>query len=249
MNFKQQILNLQKTNVDSWLIKSANKLTSVEVCKMFDLDIDTDTRNKIFWNININNRVFIDETMLDYIGYKGISYCKKKYALTKLLKHINNRHIKYTEIADTTDPRRKYYMFSSMDFESLMKQMRTPNVMELRSLLSFMNLILAKYHEYERQYELHQTRLLVLQNTNLIKSIEELKTIIIAEQAKAEEERVQARARLEQVREQCTKAEDRSQLVAEKIVQTITLLTNIVASRAAPQLFPTIETRTIGINN
>lgn len=55
-------------------------------------------------------------------------------------------------------------MLSGVDFESLMMQMRMANVLELRSLLSFMNLILVRYREYERQYEIYQARQIFLQN-------------------------------------------------------------------------------------
>lgn len=174
------------------------KLSLSEIGKIYDLDIVNDDRNKVFWNINMNNKVLIDDLMYDYLGYKGTSYSYKKHTLSKLLTNSTNNYIQYEEVPDEKDPRKKYYVLSGIDFESLLMQMRTAKVVELRRLFSKMKTVFVKYCEYERLYERHQSQLLMSQNNFLVRSVEDLKSLVVTVKSNADEER--ARAEEERVR-------------------------------------------------
>lgn len=148
VNERARLALVQHVDVEQWV--SPTKLTLKEVCAKFDLDIENDHRNRVFWNINITQKVLVNDDVLDFIGYAG-SYKYKKYSMTKLLK--KNPHIEYSEIKDEENSQKKYYVLSALDFESIMMQMRTPKIIELRYLFSLMKFILTKYNEYEKCYE------------------------------------------------------------------------------------------------
>lgn len=95
--------------------------------------------------------------------------------------------VKYNEVADMTDPSKKYYVLGVDDFDYLIKQMGPANGVELRGLLAFMNLLATKYREYERQYRLQLTRHIIAQNKALMKFVEDLKSAIgVAEKSSSE---------------------------------------------------------------
>lgn len=71
MDYKTRMLKLQNINVESWLVEGDTKVTLAEVCAKLDVDIDTDLRNKRFYNIGMTRKAVIDETMSEYLGFKG----------------------------------------------------------------------------------------------------------------------------------------------------------------------------------
>lgn len=257
-----ELAYIDDINIESLVTKQPFKLSLNEICRMFNLDIENDNRNKVFWNININNKVLIDDQLFNYLGYKGISYSNKKHALTNLLKSPANKYIKYEEVTDEKDQRKKYYVFSGIDFECLLMQMRTEKVVELRRLFSKMKHIFVKFCEYERLYEKHQSQIMNSQNSILLKSVEELKSLVVTVKSTADEERVKAeeeRLKAEQERikaeereqkserervkaeeervkaeEERSRAEQRSIALMEQMKRNVTILNTVIAPRMAP---------------
>lgn len=89
--------------------------------------------------------------------------------------------------------------------------------------------------------------------TTLLKSVEELKTVIATEQIKseererrAEEERTKARAREQQAEDERAKAEERARTLAEQNVRNVTILTDIIAPQMAPRPITTNKIRILG---
>jgi len=200
-------LSLANADPRTWICNI--KLSLNEVCAKFDLDIENDNRNRIFWNININQRVLVNEDVLGYLGYSGKTYHQKKIAFFKLLR--KNDYIKYSEIACDSDPRKKYYVLSSLDFESLIMQMRTDKVVELRNMFSKMKYIITKYNEYEKFYERYQTQILQLQNNRLAHNVEELKEILLNVQTSSDKDRLKAEEDRIKAEEERNKALQREQ--------------------------------------
>lgn len=135
----------------------------------------------------VAHRVLINDEILDFLGYVGQTYKNKKNSITKLLK--KNSEVRYEEVPDERDPRKKYYVLNSIDFEALIMQMRTEKVVELRHMYSRMKFVISRYTEYEKYYAQQQRELLQMQNTQLINSVIELKELILSIKYSADEER------------------------------------------------------------
>nr|WIE95413.1 hypothetical protein [Microctonus hyperodae filamentous virus] len=215
------IRDVRDADVSTWSgTNSLVKLTLNEVCLKLGLDIINDRRNAFFWNIQLHQRVVINEDLLDWLGYRG-NYHIKKNAITKLLK--KNPHIQYNEISDDHNVQRKYYVLDAIDFESLLMLMRTERIMELRHLFSLTKFIVTKYCEYERYHEKHMGELLKHQNTALTQSVQELKSLVMTvkeqgneREAKAQEERRRAEEREARAEEERRRAEEREARAEER---------------------------------
>lgn len=223
MEQSKELTQFQDINVELLIKNYSFKLSLYEIGRLFNLDIENDNRNKVFWNINVNNKVLIDDLMFEYLGYKGMKYNKKKYAVQKLLTNHTNNYIKYEQVADEKYPRKKYYVLSGIDFESLLMQMRTDKVVELRRLFSKMKTVFVKYCEYEKMYERHQSQMLYSQNNFLVKSVEDLKSLVVIvksnadeERARAEEEQIKAEERERKAEEERRRAEERERQSEEE---------------------------------
>lgn len=164
---------VRETDVYTWIVKSPQvKLSLADICIYFGIDIEHDVRNRIFWNIQLSKKVVVDEMLLDYIGYTGLTYKCKKNAFRKLL--LKNTHICYEEI--TEDFGKKLYVVNAMDFETLLMQMRTLKIAEVRELFTLMKCITAKYCEYEKLFEEHKNKLLLVQNSKMMATMQEMNT-------------------------------------------------------------------------
>lgn len=156
--------------------------------------------------------------------------------------------MKYNEISDERDPRKKYYVVDALDFEGLMMQMRTPKVVELRELFSLMKMIVVKYWEYEKHYEKNSAELLRQQNNQLIGSVNKLKSLVLTvkqdgdererraeeERRRAEEERRRAEERERHAEEERERAEERSRRFCSQIENTVERLRRDIAPNVVP---------------
>lgn len=208
--------------MESLVDKYNQRLTMNEFCMLFGLDMENDERVKTFWNINENNRVIMDDKMYEHIGYRGI-YSNKKQAFTKLLKKPKNSDIIFKELVSDKDPRKKYYVLCGKDFETLLAQMKTTNVLDIRHLMQEISDVQRKFHEYQTIFE----------QRNLAKSIKELKTLMTSEVVRAEE------------REQ--RAVERNTILTNQIKRNVTILNTIIAPRMAPLTKKINKRRQIGL--
>lgn len=173
-------------DVRSWINESLQKKYSLnQICAKFNLDIENDRLNKVFWNINITKKVVITPELLNYLGYSG-TYHHQKINLMRLLN--KNQHITYVELADENDFRKKYIVMSGLDLESLMMQMRTRKVYELHMLFSLMKMIVVKYCEYEKYFAKHHAHILACQNSTMLSTMHEMKRVILSERQNAADE-------------------------------------------------------------
>lgn len=216
---------------------------------MFGVDIVNDIRDKIFWNITNDKKVLIDNQMFEYLGYCG-SYHQKKQSLTKLLKKPHNNYIPFEEITDEHDPRKKYYVLQGKYFDDIIMQMRTSKVAELRQLFSLLKNILVKQCEYETLYGRH----IQSQNNVLLRSVDELKSLVVTVKTSAEEERQRAeeRERSAHRERQCAeeerrRAEERNKSMKQQMKRNESVLTNIIAPRMAPLPIGKNKTRKLGL--
>ncbi|CAH0717174.1 unnamed protein product, partial [Brenthis ino] len=94
--------------------------------------------------------------------------------------------------------KKRYIVMNTMDFESLLMQMRSRKAQEIRELYSFLKHISMQYMKYEKYYEEHRNELISMQNNQLTQSVRELKDLMLQveqERLKAEEERQLAEQR------------------------------------------------------
>lgn len=137
---------------ENWLATSTIniKYTLSEICTRLGFEILNDLRNKLFWDNQLLQFLVVTEDVLDYLGYFG-DFRTKNYSFRKLLhKHSN---IKYGEVTDKQDSRKKYVVLSGIDFEAVLMQMRSSKAMELRQLYSIMKIIFTNYCRYELLYK------------------------------------------------------------------------------------------------
>lgn len=242
---------------------------------MFDVDIENDHRNKVFWNITTNKKVIIDDQMYNYLGYSGQRYHKRKYTLAKLLKRPGNEYIQYEEVADEQDERKKYYVLSGTDFDIILMQMRTPKVVELRHLFSILKNIMVKQCEYEKLYDRYQAAMLMSQNNILLSSVNELKSLVVTVKTTADEERKLAFEREYRAEQERQKAEDerqkaederqraenerqlafererlaerRSNILSQQMQRNVSILNSVIAPRIAPLPIGKHKTRGLGL--
>lgn len=161
------ILLKKQIDVRTWI--SPIKLSYTEVCKKFGIDILNDRRNSFFWNLLSNDKIIINDEVLDWCGYSG-EYRTKKTNFSHLLK--KNNHILYNEIRDEKNQRKYYFVLEPLDFESLLMQMRSPKAREIRELYSYLKYISTQYTRYEKYYEEHSKEILMGQNKQLMKTID-----------------------------------------------------------------------------
>lgn len=165
------------TVVHSCVVKDPfSKLSFPEFCNYYGMDIENNIRNRILWRIQLSQKVVVDEMMLDFIGYTGLTYNHKRNAFKKLLLH--NTHIDYEEKLVKSDDNNEnkdddsgnqyIYVVSTLDFETLMHQIRTLKVVELRELFTLIKFIMNKYSDYEKYFEEHHNTLLLVQNSQIM---------------------------------------------------------------------------------
>lgn len=197
---------LLKNDVDvrTWI--SPIKLTYTEVCKKYGIDITNDRRNAFFWNLLSNSKIVINEDVLTWCGYSG-EYRNMKTSFAHLLR--KNSHILYNEIRDEKNDRKSYYVLESLDFETLLMQMRSRKAQEIRELFTYLKHISTQYIKYEKYYKEYQNQLirgensqLVKYNIELVQSVNELKDLVLqvkdnaAKDAEAAKERAEIKEKL-----------------------------------------------------
>lgn len=199
------------------------RLSIVEFFKLFGLDIENDERVETFWSVNLNDIVIADEKMYDYLGYVGNGYFQKKQHMTKLLKKKCNSRILYKEIGSLYDPGKNYYVLNGQDFQRLMLQMKTPNVLELRHLMASIDVVQRKFREYENHFE----RLTLTRSLNELKTRIDLKFAEREQNAQLMERRAEQRERhAEQVE---LNAIERINGLIEQVKRNVTMLNNVIA--------------------
>lgn len=229
---------VQTTDVGEWIHKYPTKLPLVEFCKKFDLDIENDQRNKLFWNLHLNQSIVVDDLLLTYLGYSGI-YNQKKSRIVKLLK--KNPQIQFTEVDDNKDIRKKHIVLNVMDMETLMMQMRTDKCMEIRQLFSIIKYIMTKYCEYEKYHSHHLAELLTTQNQTLLTAVKDFRSSYEEERKRAEEERKRAEDARLFAAEAERRHEDERRLAAARHSQLSNQLqknTKILRKDIGPNLSP-----------
>lgn len=141
------LLNAITCDVSEWV--SAQKLTKVQVCAKFDLDVENDPLHRVLWNLHTSHRIVINDDVLESLGYPYETlYSVKKQVLTKALRKTN---IDFMEMPD--DSLNTYYVMDYADFVVLVGKLRTPEAKEARQLLSLMKYISQKYSEYQSLYQ------------------------------------------------------------------------------------------------
>lgn len=141
---------IQNKEIGAWVDITQTKLTLAIFCLKFNIDIENDRINKLFWHIGITHKVIINDEILTYMGYSG-NFSVKNLKFRRLL-HKKNINIEYEEVSDILYPRRKYVILDEIDFEFLLSQMRTSKASKLRNLFSLMKMSTTKYCEYEKLY-------------------------------------------------------------------------------------------------
>lgn len=140
-------------DVTRWLFKYRRPLTVIEICHLMGIDLLQKNQNNLFWELTIDSRVILDEKLLDFLEFSvGLNYYKRKEGITKLLRQPENEHIHADEVSDPDDLRKKYYVISGLDFNTLLMQMRTNKTRELCRLMVLVKTALIKQSEYEQLY-------------------------------------------------------------------------------------------------
>lgn len=165
-------LSIRDADVTKWS-SGSTKISMIEVCNRYGIDVINDHRNRFFWNIHQSKNVLMTEELLDWLGFTGKHYGEKKAAIAHLLSH--NPYIEYTEVADVKDSGKRHYVFAANDFETLMMLARTDKISELRELFSTLKEIMVKYCHYEIWYESQAD----LREKTLFAKIDELKQLLL----------------------------------------------------------------------
>lgn len=208
----------KEVDVRQWI--SPMKLSYTEICTKFGIDIENDRKNAFFWNLLLTAKIVVNDDLLSWCGYTG-EYKNMKMHFMALLK--KNTHMAYSEIEDAQYRKKRYIVMESLDFESLLMQMRSRKAQEIRKLYSILKHISTQYTKYEKYFEEHRNELILLQNNQLTNSVNELKDLVLQvkdtadkeveraeeERRRAEEERQLAEKRYEEEQEERRRAEKR----------------------------------------
>ncbi|CAH2109114.1 unnamed protein product [Euphydryas editha] len=196
------ILLKSQQDVRKWV--SPLKLSYSEVCRKFGIDIENDRRNAFFWNMMLDNMLVVNDDLLSWCGYSGEYKTMKNHFLSLFKK---NPQFLYDEIEDTECRRKRYIVMDTMDFESLLMQMRSRKAQEIRELYSLLKYISMQYVKYEKYYEEHRDEIISQQNNQLTQSVHELKDLVLQVKFNADRE-------IEKTEEKRRKAEKRHSTVS-----------------------------------
>ena len=250
-NNRELVLRVKGLSPDELIARNVVKLSVNQVCLKFGIDIESDTKNKFFWNSTIQDKVKITDELLNWLGYTG-KYKNQKTMITRLLK--KNDYIEYSEIPDEDTPQKKYYALSGIDFASLLMQMRTPKAVELRELYAIMKEIVMKYREYEKLYEERlkelisaQNNLLTAQMGNLQSMMEEERQRAEEREKRAEEERQRAEKERQRAEEERQRADERNRLLQSKLAYGVDRLRNVISKKMAPNPINRNKTRCLSL--
>lgn len=108
---------------------------------------------------------------------------------------------------------------NTMDFESLLMQMRSRKAQEIRELYSVLKHVSTQYIKYEKYYEEHRNEMLSTQNNQLAQSVHELKDLVLQVKSKADKEIEKAEQERLKVEQERQKAEKRHVAVYGKLEQ------------------------------
>lgn len=177
--------DIRNCDVRDWYLNNFYKLSIIEVCQKFGIDVTNDRKNNFLLKIQLDKRVVITDDLLNWLGYSNQEYWKKRKNFNRLLQ--KNSHIPYNEITDEMNARKKYFVLDTLDFESLMMQMRNDKVIVLRELFSLLKMIVVKYNEYENYFEKKISEMLKRENNDLIRSVNELKSLVLTVKLQGED--------------------------------------------------------------
>lgn len=154
------VAKIKQCSVDD-LIKESIHFTLRDVCDFYGLDLE-DSKNKFFWNLNINNSVRINEEIIGWLGYSGDMATQKQ----NVVRFLQYKNIEYTRLRDS----RKFdIIISSVDFESLVMQLRSQKADELRMIFSIIKHIMLVYLKYESMVAKSRNLMLTNQMEQLTK--------------------------------------------------------------------------------
>lgn len=161
-SLKLKFLDGRKLNVDvvEWL--GSEKLTYKDVCQKLNILNNTDSN---YWDLDDENKIVVNDRLLNFLGYCGKTYTVKKLNFTKLLKNLPDIH--YEQITDKKDPRKKYYVLKGADFKELLSRMRTPKVQAYKQFVFDLQTVYDKYIEMYGSYRKEEADQLVLLNDKL----------------------------------------------------------------------------------
>lgn len=165
--------NILKTDIQAWI--SPIKISYADVCIKFGIDVVNDRRNAFFWNLNWQQKVIINDEVLEWCGYSG-KYKNMKTGFAQLLK--KNTHISYEEIPDEKNKRKFYFVLEPRDFETLLMQMRSPKAREIREIYADLKNISIIYTLYEKYYAEYRENLAVESNLQLVRSVDRLEGLM-----------------------------------------------------------------------
>ncbi|CAH0717184.1 unnamed protein product, partial [Brenthis ino] len=218
-------------DVKKWI--SPQKLSCSEVCRKFGIDIEKDKRNAFFWNMMLNKEISINDDLLSWCGYSG-EYKNMKTHFLSLLK--KNPQCVYNEIDDPVYRKKRYIVMNTMDFESLLMQMRSRKAQEIRELYSFLKHISMQYMKYEKYYEEHRNELISMQNNQLTQSVRELKDLMLQVKSTADK-------KIERAEQERLKAEEERQLAEQRHLKVSAKLDTIrteVVDRLRTEIAPLV---------
>lgn len=149
-------------NPSDWLQDKFHKVSLDECCKILKLDHYQDEMKKFLWNVfvtntndefevgwNYNYLVYINQQVLDFLGFEGNSYEAKKIELTIFFQ--NNPHIKYGELK--SDCIHQYFV-DSRNFEELIFTIDTTKSYKVQSFILHLKSTIIKYRQYIKLYSL-----------------------------------------------------------------------------------------------
>lgn len=145
--------SIQTADVKAWITDTHSAFTMKEFCSKFDIDVENDCLNKCLWQIGMSREVYIDELLLENLGYTGRN---KFQRFAKFLRE--NTDIKYFEgifngkryCVEDDDDSIKCIVITVVDFENILDDEKFN---DLRVRFKLMQLMFIKYREYEIAFE------------------------------------------------------------------------------------------------
>lgn len=146
--------------IDLLIQQCVYKLSEEQFCGMHGIDIESDQRNRLFWDMVKNNVILVDEYVCLSIGVSMKMFLE-------MLKSQHNIHITYEHVEDLLDLNKHYYSMDSVDFESVLLQVHNEKSQEIRCILFAAKRIYFHFLRYEKLFSENQNNVLVSHNNHL----------------------------------------------------------------------------------
>lgn len=133
--------------VERWkAISPDRKLSHVEICNMFNIDVKKDFRNAFLWKVTITREFIVDMVLLKWCGYSGSDSTLRSQFMALLQQHS---YIPYLEV----NTKNTYAVMSTSDFDFLLTRMNTLKAHRIRDTYRFLKQISIRYAEYEKYFK------------------------------------------------------------------------------------------------